>query len=200
MLYAATRWGEHGATFADGRRNLYASAVLVDDYKLDPNGTLDDGRPLLVALRDKGPLRDYNLSALNFSGNLNFNVLFNGEPLIFDTPNTLYGELDFRTLFWYIRKNFWEVTNNMDANPIHIAANAFKLPDVMPGFNIPKEHINAPDKFGNTYLHYAYHGPYADVNVPWLLKQGANPNIPNNFGDVPANMIYKKLTTLGQGE
>lgn len=200
VLYAAIRAGYKEATFAVGNRSRYASAVLTDDYKLDPNGKLDDGRPLLIALREEGPLSDYNLSHLK---GLNFNVEVNGEPLIFDTPGSRNGQIDFKTLFWYIKKDFWKVTNKMDANPLHIAANSFPLPDVMPLYSdmeeLFRQYINLPDKFGNTALHYAYNGPYAGVNIPWLLKLGADPNISNQFGLAPTDMIHKKLTTLGNG-
>lgn len=174
----------NGSQFADKS----AARVLIEDYGLNPNAMTSDGEPILYDIAKKGDLTGGDLDLPGFD----LNIPMNGEPLIFSLR---YGG-DFAKIFKRIKP--WEITNNMQANPLHVAANSFKLSDVIPeNFQIPAQYLNAQDMYGNTYYHYALQGKYRIENVEWLIKHGANPNIPNHFGDVPTRIISQRLTSLG---
>ncbi|XP_014230836.1 ankyrin-1-like [Trichogramma pretiosum] len=53
-------------------------------------------------------------------------------------------------------------------------------------------HINAQDKSGRTPLHWALHKDAKNM-VEWLLRKGADPNLPDKNGSTPLHVICKRI-------
>ena len=172
--------------FASGES---AAEVLVRDYGLNPNGLTSNGNPILYEIMSRGEglaWEDVTLSGIDV------NVKVDGEPLIFRTQ----WKDDFYKLF-AMTEDPWKVTNGMGADPVHMASSSFILEKVMPkGFQIPKENINKPDNFGNTYAHYAADGKYPAENLQYLREQGADLTRPNHQGETPLGILGKRMGRL----
>lgn len=196
ILYEAiVRCGifHHSPYYPDRLR--YASDVLVEEYGLDPNGIMSNGDPIPLTLWKEGKL--FNVPHL--PKGMNFNVQFNGEPLIFATPTSKHGFGEFGRIFFKIDP--WTTTNKMQANPLHIGANAFNLSDMFPeDFKIPEDYLQATDINGNGYLHYAAQGQYWKENVEWLIKHGVKPSTPNRFGITPEDIVTQRIRSFAEGK
>ncbi|XP_046649363.1 uncharacterized protein LOC124340776 [Daphnia pulicaria] len=81
-------------------------------------------------------------------------------------------------------------------NALHVAAANEKTTDLIDAIlETGKFDINGLDNDGHTPLHHAMDGSNRTVNVPYLIKKGADPNIANKTGITPLHLAAQKEET-----
>ena len=162
---------------------------LMTTYGINPNGTSFKGEPMLFSLPSLDEIPNWFL----YRDDVNWNVSFNGEPLIFNTLRTPYMRHNFGTLIPRIDPF---LTNANGETPFHLASTVVTLEKALPvGYEIPTEILNKPDNNGNTPLHWAAStGNLA--NYKYLIGKGAKPTLPNRWGETPIGILTQKMAQI----
>lgn len=165
---------------------------LMTTYGINPNGTLANGELMLWEIQGTSEIPLWFLARQD----VNWNVLKNGEPLIFSTlRNEWKRKHHFHSLIARVDPF---LTNANGETPFHLASALTALAEELPaGYQIPKAILNMPDHNGNTPLHWAASSGNI-ANYRYLVRLGANPTLPNRRGETPVGILTQKAAQISE--